>query len=122
MTSPLRVALRNRLTAAMRARDRQTAGAMRTVLAALENAESVTVASTGTSPAARSEHIAGAAIGVGAGEATRRVLSPEDERALVEREIAELRSSAAALAEAGRDERSAELVRLAHTAEDVLKG
>ena len=91
MASPLRVALRNRLTAAMRARDRQTAGAMRTVLAALENAESVTVASTGTSPAARSEHIAGAAIGVGAGEATRRVLSPEDERALVEREIAELR-------------------------------
>jgi hypothetical protein len=121
MTSTLRAALRNRLRAAMRARDRQTTGAMRTVLAALENAESVPVASSGRTPVEMSEHVAGAAAGVGAGEATRRVLSPEDERAVVEREIAEFRS-AAALAEAGHHERCTELVRIAEAVEEVLKG
>jgi hypothetical protein len=95
---------------------------MRTVLAALENAESVPVASSGRTPVEMSEHVAGAAAGVGAGEATRRVLPPEDERAVVEREIAELRSSAAALAEAGHHERCTELVRIAEAVEEVLKG
>lgn len=121
MPSPLRVALRNRLAAAMRARDRQTAGAMRSALAALDNAEAVPVTSHGTS-VATSEHVAGAAVGLGVGEAPRRLLSPDDERALVEREVAELRSSSAALAEAGRHERSSELIRIAETLEEVLKG
>ncbi|MBB3045528.1 hypothetical protein [Nocardioides soli] len=121
MTSPLRVALRDRLTAAMRAHDRQTAGAMRSILAALENAEAVPVTAH-DAPVATSEHIAGASTGLGAAEAARRVLSPDDERAVVEREIAELRSSAAALATAGQHERSTELVRIAETVEAVVPG
>lgn len=120
MTSPLRVALRNRLKAAMRAGDRQTAGAMRNVLAALENAEAVPTTSPG-SPVATSEHIAGGATGLGAGDAARRSLSPEDERAVVDSEVSELRSSSEALAAAGQHERSAELVRLAETIEHTLE-
>ncbi len=119
MVSSLRVALRNRLTAAMRARDRQTVGAMRNVLAALENAEAVPV--THGTPMPTSEHVAGAADGLGAGEAPRRSLTPDDEREVVEREVAEMRSSSAALAAAGEHERSSELVRLAETVEDVLR-
>ncbi|MDX6234373.1 MAG: uncharacterized protein QOH68_3478 [Nocardioidaceae bacterium] len=120
MTSPIRVVLRDRLTAAMRARDRQTAGAMRSVLAALENAEALPVTGRG-SIAATSAHIAGAAAGLGAAEAPRRVLSADDERALVEREAAELRSASAALAAAGQHERATERIQVAEKVENVLK-
>lgn len=121
MTSPLRDTLCERLESAVRARDRQTVEALRSVIAALENAEAVPVASHG-SPVAMSKHVAGAAVGVGAGEVPRRVLSREDERALVAREVAELRSSAATLAEAGRHERSEKLIRRAETVEELLNG
>ena len=103
----------------MRARDRQTAGAIRSALAALENAEAVPVGSEG-SPMTMSEHVAGGTVGVGTGEMRRRVLSPDAERALVEREVAEIRLSAATNAEVGREERSAELVRAAETLEELL--
>jgi hypothetical protein len=105
----------------MRARDRQTAEALRSVIAALENVEAVPTASH-RSPVVMSEHVAGAAVGVGVGEASRLVLSPDDERALVAREVAELRSASATLAEAGRHERSAELAKAADTVEELLKG
>lgn len=105
----------------MTARDRQTAGAMRVVLAALENAEALPA---GASPAstAWSEHVAGGTVGLGAGEAPRRVLSPEDERDLIDREVAEMRSSAATLAEAGGHERAAELLRVADIVEHAVTG
>jgi uncharacterized protein len=121
MTSPLRAALRDRLKSAMRARDRQTAGVMRTVLAALENAEAAPVVAHGPT-AATSEHVAGATVGVGTGEVPRRLLSQADEHELVAREIAELRVSATTLAEVGRHERSAELVRMAEAVEEILEG
>lgn len=120
MSSPLRVALRNRLQTAMHARDRRTAGVMRSVIAALENAEAVPVTSN-EAPVAMSEHVAGAAVGLGAGEAPRRVLSLDEERALVEREVIELRSSSAVFAAAGRAERSAELLRSADTVDEILR-
>jgi hypothetical protein len=103
----------------MRARDRQAAGAMRSVLAALENAEAVPT--THAAPAAASEHYAGAADGLGAGEAARRVLTVDDERVIVEREIAELRSSAEVYAAAGEHERSSELTRLAESVEELIE-
>jgi len=49
-------------------------------------------------------------------------LSREAERALVAREVAGLRSSAATLAEAGRHERSEKLIRRAETVEELLNG
>jgi hypothetical protein len=105
----------------MLARDRHAAAVMRTVIAALENAEAVS-ASANATPIAMSEHVAGAAAGLGAGEAPRRVLTPEEERALVEREVADLRSTSATLAAAGRHDRSAELLHAAHTLEGILEG
>ncbi len=120
MPSPLRVALRDRLTVAMRARDRQTVEAMRSALAALENAEAVAVDTHGT-VVATSEHVAGAAVGLGVGESPRRPLSRDDERAVVEREVAELRSASAALAHVGQHDRGSELIRIAETLEEVLK-
>lgn len=121
MISPLRAALRDRLNAAMRVRDRQTMGAIRSVLAALENAEAVPVEERGTAEAT-SDQVAGTAAGLGAGEAHRRVLSPDEERALIEREIAELRASSAELAAVGHPERSAELLRAAEIVEGALEG
>lgn len=121
MTSPLRVAFRDRLTAAMRARDRQTTLAMRSILAALENAEALPVTSLRTI-VANSEHVAGAAVGLRAGEAARRLLSADDERALVEREVAELRSASATLAAVDQHERARELIQIAEIVEEVLNG
>lgn len=120
MTSPLRVALRERLTAAMRARDRQTVGAMRSVLAALENAEALPVTSDETATAT-SEHVAGAVTGLGAGDAPRRLLSADDERAVMGREVAELRSASATLVAANQHERASELIQMAEAVEEVLK-
>jgi hypothetical protein len=117
VTSLLRVKLREHLTAALRGRDRQSAGVIRSVLAALENAEAQPATSRET-PVATSEHIAG----VGAGEAPRRPLSADEERAVVEREVAELRSASATLAAAGRHERATELTHMAGTVEDILNG
>ena len=121
MTSPLRVALRNRLTAAMRARDRQTGGTMRSIVAALENAEALPVRSP-EATVATSEHVAGGTVGLGAGEAPRRLLSADDERAVVEREVAELRSASSTLAAAGQHQRASELTQLAECVEEVLEG
>jgi len=105
----------------MLARDKDAAGVMRTVIAALENAEAVKVSANAT-PVVMSEYVAGAAAGLGAGEATRRVISPDEERALIEREVADLVSASATLAAAGRHDRSADLLRAAHALEEVLDG
>jgi hypothetical protein len=83
------------------------------------NAEAVPVAPE-AAPSATSEHFAGGAVGVGAGEAHRRTLSRAEEREVVGREVAELRLSAATLAEAGRPDRGTELVRVAEVVEQLL--
>jgi hypothetical protein len=93
---------------------------MRTVLAALENAEAVEVTASET-PVTTSERLAGAVVGLGAGEAPRRLLPANEERALVEREAEALRVASATFAGAGRHERSAELLEAAKTVEAVLE-
>jgi uncharacterized protein YqeY len=120
MTSPLRAALQNRLEVAMRTDDRPTTGVKRSVLAALQNAEAVRVEPPDTL-VSLSEHVAGAAVGLGAGEAQRHWLSPAEERSVVEREVAELRLSSAAFDEAGRHDKSAELLTAAERVEEVLE-
>lgn len=120
MTSPLRAALQNRLEVAMRTDDRPTTGVMRSVLAALQNAEAVRVEPPDTL-VSLSEHVAGAAVGLGAGEAQRHWLSPAEERSVVEREVAKLRLSSAAFDEAGRHDKSAELLTAAERVEEVLE-
>ncbi|WP_244929467.1 hypothetical protein [Nocardioides sp. W7] len=100
--SALRADLRARLTRARLDRDRAGAAALRSAIAALENAEAVPVASGAAGPAeVSSEHVAGAAAGLGAAEAERRVLDDAEERAIVARERAELLDAAASYDAAG---------------------
>ena len=87
----LRAALTAALTGALSARDMIAAAAIRSALAAIGNAEAVQPRpkpgpATGTAPAQEgthrtpvgSEHIAGAAAGLGAAEAARRQLTEEE--------------------------------------------
>ena len=83
--------LRAELTAAMKSRDRVAAGALRSVLGALDNAEAVEAPPTTT--VATSEYVAAAAVGLGAAEADRRTLTAAEIRTIVEREIADRRGA-----------------------------
>jgi hypothetical protein len=75
----LRAALRRDLVAAMKARDQEAVAALRTAMGAIDNREAV---SAPAAPApVTSEHIAGAAAGVGSTEAARRALDADDVRA-----------------------------------------
>ncbi|GAA4950192.1 hypothetical protein GCM10023224_38030 [Streptomonospora halophila] len=95
----MRIDMRRDLTAALKNRDKTAAAALRSALAAVENAE----ASDADLPAAAdSEHVAGGAVGVGAAEAERRVLSEGDVRAIVAREADERSVSAQEYERLGR--------------------
>lgn len=83
--SPLRTRLRSALLDARRARDTVATSTVRTVLAALENAEAVSVDSA---PAAGA--LEGSVRGVGQADAPRRILSDDEELAILEAEIASL--------------------------------
>jgi hypothetical protein len=101
VTTELRTTLRRRLIEALRDRDRTLASALRSTLAALDNAEAVAAPATAGEV---SRHVAGAAAGIGAAEASRRALPPGQEQALVAVEVADLRAGAAHLAAAGRQD------------------
>lgn len=80
------------LREAVRSRDAVTVSALRSLLGAIGNAEAVAVP-VDTALASTSEHVAGAALGVGAAEAERRQLSDDDVAEIVRAEIAERRSA-----------------------------
>jgi uncharacterized protein YqeY len=116
--------LRAALTAALSARDMIAAAAIRSALAAIGNAEAVRPRvkprpATGTTPApdgthrtpVGSEHIAGAAAGLGAAEAARRQLTEADIAEIVLAEIADRRSAADQYDRLGRDDRAERLRR-----------
>lgn len=87
--------LRADLTAAMRAKDRAATTTIRNLLAALDNAQAVP-----------SEERAGAleaAVGLGAAEVARAELSPDQVAAVLQRELDEVRSSAAEYERLGQD-------------------
>jgi uncharacterized protein YqeY len=84
----MRTSLRDDLKAALKARNRVATTALRSALAAMENAESVPAdrpldSSTGN------EHVAGAATGLGAADVERRQLTEADLRSIVENEMRE---------------------------------
>lgn len=90
----MRASLRDDLTAALKARDRIAVTALRSALAAIENAEAL----PGEHPldtTTENEYFGGASIGLGAAEAERRQLTDADLRSIVENEVQE-RSVAAA--------------------------
>lgn len=110
----LRSRLERALRTAMKAKDTVAVAALRSVLAAIANAEAVPAPTgsgiTGPSrPAARSEHIAGGAPGLAAGEAARRRLTAAETAGLVRGEITEREAAARQYAATGHDGRAGRL-------------
>ena len=85
---------------------------------ALDNAEAVPGAPA-EAPAG-SAHVAGSHAGLGAAEASRRVLAEDEERAVVRAEVEDLRAAAAEYSAAGQDERAASAARTAGVLERLL--
>lgn len=90
----IRAAMRRDLVIALKARDTETVAALRTAIAAIDNAEAV---DTGAVPAsAPAGPVAGATAGLGSSEVPRRVLTAAEQKSVVSAVIAEY------LDEAGR--------------------
>ncbi len=104
MTIDVRLRLADELRTAMRARDRTATSALRSVSAAIANAEAVAESETPTR-AAGSEYVAGA-VGVGTTEAPRRELSLDDVAAIVIGEATRLESTAVVYDRAGHPSRA----------------
>ena len=82
----LRTKLRTALTAAMKRRDESAVSALRSALAAIDNAEAVDPAHA---PAAGTSTIAGAVSGLGAADVPRLHLTEDQIEAIVRTEIVE---------------------------------
>jgi uncharacterized protein len=82
----VRTSLRRDLTAALKAQDRVAIAALRSALAAIENAEAPAADQAGLATA-DSAHVAGSVVGLGAAEVPRRQLTESDLRAIVEAEV-----------------------------------
>ena len=83
----VRAALRHGLTTALKAGDAEALTALRTAIAAIDNAEAI--ATTDTQRPVASADIAGASSGVGSTEAVRRSLNGGQLRDIVREQIAE---------------------------------
>jgi uncharacterized protein len=100
---PLRDRLRAAVPAAMKARDRRTTSALRSALAAIDNAEAVEIRDV------RAGAIEMSPVGLGAAEVARRELTEAEVAAIVRGEVEERRAAAAAYEAAGRGDKAAEL-------------
>lgn len=87
MGTPIRDRLRDALTEALKARDRDTANVMRSALAAIGNAEAVDVPGVDV-PGATAGAIENSPLGLAAGDVVRRELTEEQVRGIVRDEIA----------------------------------
>lgn len=103
---PLRVRLRASLTRSIKRRNAVAVTALRSALAAIDNAEAVDAPPART---AGGSPIAGAVQGLGAGEAPRRHLSDADIAEIVRAEVAQRQAAAAEYDRLGRGETSTRL-------------
>jgi len=105
---PLRRRLRDALGTAIKERDRVAVGALRSALAAIENAEAVDVADTAENGGLGGTSLAIERIPVGAGaaEVARRELSEGDVERIVRGEVAEREVAAITYERAGQGERA----------------
>lgn len=110
----LRERLRGALPGAIRARDAAAVAALRSALAAIDNAEAVDPAQA--PPPGGEVEIAGAVVGLGAAEVERQPLTEARMEAIVRAEVAERRAAADDYERAGQLERAERLRREA----DVL--
>jgi uncharacterized protein len=123
--SPVRQRLQLALREALKARDAVAVSALRSALAAIDNAGAVPgpascgPASGDPAPAARTDgpHFAGAAAGLGAGEAERRRLTEADIEQIVCAEVAERQAAVQDYDRAGHPDQAE---RLRHEARILL--
>jgi uncharacterized protein YqeY len=109
------------LRAALKARDKIAVSALRSALAAIDNAGAVPA---GPAPAAGvgGRHVAGAAAGLGAGEGERRRLSEGDVDEIVRTEVAERLAAAGDYAQRGHADQAERLRREARVLMSAQEG
>ena len=100
----MRDRLHQDLTAALKARDPTAVPALRSAIAALDNAEAVQVSEHAGPLSATSPHIAGATAGAGSADVPRRPLTDDEIEAIVASQITERREAAREYAELGRSD------------------
>jgi uncharacterized protein YqeY len=116
----IRPRLEQALREALRERNAVAVSAVRSALAALDNAQAVPAApATGASD---SPHFAGAAAGLGAGEAERRRLGEAEARDIVRAEVAERQAAAREYDRRGLADQAARLRREATVLRAALEG
>jgi uncharacterized protein YqeY len=118
----LRPQLRAALTKAMKARDTAAVAALRSALAAVDNAEAVDPGAAGLAVSSGEGPVAKSAAGLGAADVPRRELSDDDEAAIVRAEIGERRAAADDYERLGRAEEAARLRAEADVLAAVLVG
>jgi uncharacterized protein len=97
------------LRAAMKAKDTVAVRALRSVLAAIANAEAVPMSTT-SATVAQSQHVAGGTAGLASAEAARRELTADETAGVVRDEILERETAARQYANAGHTDRAARLL------------
>jgi uncharacterized protein YqeY len=113
----LRDRLRDGLPAAIKGRDAVAVAALRSALAAIDNAEAV-APPPGLTAEATHARLAGTVAGMGAAEAERRALSEAQVEEIVQGEVDERRTAADAYERAGRPDQAGRL----RAEADVLGG
>jgi uncharacterized protein YqeY len=123
--------LREALRAAMKAKDAVAVSALRSVLAAIANAEAIPLAVPAGNPVPASRavtsgdqhvagsHVAGSIAGLGAAEARRRELTGADIAGIIGAEVTERRSAARQYDSTGNAERASRLRREAEIIESA---
>lgn len=112
----LRVAMRRDLVVALKARDTDTVAALRTAIAAIDNAEAV---DTSALPACAPDGpVAGATAGLGSSEVARRVLTVAEMQSVVSAIIAEYLDEAERYESTGHGEAAEVLRRQARVLRD----
>lgn len=111
MHPDIRAAMRRDLVAALKARDTDTVSALRTAIAAIDNAEAVDTAAP--APVHNEGRVAGATAGLGSSEVARRILSVADGQSVVSALVAEYLDEAGRYAELNRDDLAERLRRQA---------
>jgi hypothetical protein len=117
-TDEVQQRLRTALRSAMKARDTIATSALRSVLAAIANAEAVELPAAkglppadGQPPPTAGAHVAGSVAGVGAAEAERRALTGDEVAAIIAAEVADRRAAATGYDESGNAGRASRLRR-----------
>jgi uncharacterized protein len=121
----VRSRLRAALRAAMKERDTVAASGLRSALAAIANAEAVSLPAASSGPPARpaaqsSPHFAGAVAGLGAAEVSRREVTDDEAAAIAATEAADRRAAARDYQAAGHADRADRLRREAQAIESAL--